>query len=156
MYLLRQAWAYSVDPEMQNAASYQDLHCLPLIQLFLDTTLGSKSYLFKFYIKNDKDLRCLSTKGKYSKVTDTEIKWSILSKSVTIIIFVKFIDQLIDYPINCATLGQNYIGLFSWCKSYPTSWNSTENFDTYRLADLYRQTWESREQALELYKIWHK
>ena len=32
----------------RNAASHQDLHCLPLIQLFLDTTLGSKLYLFKF------------------------------------------------------------------------------------------------------------
>ena len=45
---------------------------------------------------------CLNTKGKYSE--DTEIKWSIISKSVMIIIFVEFIDQLIDYPINCASL----------------------------------------------------
>ena len=37
--------------------------------------------------------------GKYAKVTDTEMKWSIISKSVTIIVFVVFIDQLIDYPI---------------------------------------------------------
>ena len=37
-------------------------------------------------------------------VTDTKIKCSIISKSVTIIIFVEFIDQLIDYPINCASL----------------------------------------------------
>ena len=29
-----------------NAASHQGLHCLPLIQLFLDTTLGSKLYLY--------------------------------------------------------------------------------------------------------------
>ena len=42
--------------------------------------------------------------GKYGKVTDIEIKWSIISKYVTIIIFVEFIDQLIDYPINCASL----------------------------------------------------
>ena len=47
-----------------------------------------------------KELRCLNTKGKYSKVTNTEIKWSIISKSVMIIIFVGYIDQLIDYPIN--------------------------------------------------------
>ena len=47
---------------------------------------------------------CLNTKGKYGKVTDSEIKWSIISKSVTIIIFVELIDQLIDYPINCASL----------------------------------------------------
>ena len=35
----------------------------------------------------------------YGKVTNTEIKWLVISKSVTIIIFVEFIDQLIDYPI---------------------------------------------------------
>ena len=51
-----------------------------------------------------KELRCLNTKGKYGKVTKTEIKWSIISKSVMIIIFVEFIDQLIDYPINRASL----------------------------------------------------
>ena len=48
--------------------------------------------------------RCLNTKGKYGKVTNTEIKWSIISKAVMIIIFVEFIDQFIDYPINCASL----------------------------------------------------
>ena len=37
--------------------------------------------------------------GKYGKVTGTEIEWSIFSESVTIIIFVEFTDQLIDYPI---------------------------------------------------------
>ena len=42
--------------------------------------------------------------GKYGKVTDTEIKWLIICKSVTMIIFVEFIDPLIDYPINCANL----------------------------------------------------
>ena len=51
-----------------------------------------------------KEFRCLNTKGKYSKVTNTEIKWSIISKSVMIIIFVEFIDQLIDYRINRASL----------------------------------------------------
>ena len=66
--------------------------------------MGSKLYLFKFKIKYGRELRCLNTKGKYSKVTNTEIKWSIISKSVMIIIFVEFIDQLIDYPINCASL----------------------------------------------------
>ena len=39
---------------------------------------------------------CLNSKDKYDKVTDTEIKRSIISKSVMIIIFVEFIDQLID------------------------------------------------------------
>ena len=47
---------------------------------------------------------CLNTKRKYDKVTNTVIKWSIISKSVMIVIFVKFIDQLIDYPINRASL----------------------------------------------------
>ena len=37
--------------EATFVASYQGLHCLPLIQLFLDTTVGSKLYLFKFDIK---------------------------------------------------------------------------------------------------------
>ena len=48
--------------------------------------------------------RCPNTKGKYGKVTDTEIKWSIIGKSAMIIFFVDFIDQLIDHPINCAIL----------------------------------------------------
>ena len=55
-----------------------------------------------------KELRCLNTKAKYSKVTGTEIKWSINSKSVKIIIFVESIDQLIDYLINCASLNELY------------------------------------------------
>ena len=55
-----------------------------------------------------KELRCLNTKGKYGKVTDTEIIWSIINKSVTIIIFVEFIDHFIHYPINCATLSYGY------------------------------------------------
>ena len=52
-------------------------------------------------------VRCLNTKGKYSKVTNTEIESSIISKSVMIIIFVEFIDQLINYQINCASLRIN-------------------------------------------------
>ena len=32
------------------------------------------------------------------------MKWSIISKSVMIVIFVEFIDQLIDYPIILASL----------------------------------------------------
>ena len=48
-YSDRQAWANNVDPDerLQNAASHQGLHCLPLIQQFLGTTCGSKLYLFK-------------------------------------------------------------------------------------------------------------
>ena len=63
-----------------------------------------------------KDFRCLNTKGKYGKVTNTEIKWLIISKSVMIIIFVEFIDQLIDYPINCASLSPQLQrnGLNAW------------------------------------------
>ena len=50
MFSDRQAWANSVDPDEmpQDAASHQGLHCLPLIQQFLDTTVVSKLYLFKF------------------------------------------------------------------------------------------------------------
>ena len=50
MYSDRQAWANSIDPDEtpQNAASHLDLHCLPLIQQFLDTTSGSELYWFKF------------------------------------------------------------------------------------------------------------
>ena len=42
--------ADSVDPDKtpQNAASHQGLHRPPLVQLFLDTTLGIILYLFKF------------------------------------------------------------------------------------------------------------
>ena len=65
--------------------------------------MGSKLYLFKVKIKYGKELRCLNTRSKYGKITNTEIKWSIISKSVMIIIFVKFIDQLIHYPINRAS-----------------------------------------------------
>ena len=57
--------------------------------------------------KYGKQLRCLNAKGEYGKVTYTEKKWSIISKSVTIIFFfffVVFIDQIIDYPINCESL----------------------------------------------------
>ena len=50
MYMDRQAWAKSVDPDEtpQNATSYQGLHCLPITQQFLDTAMGSKLNLFKF------------------------------------------------------------------------------------------------------------
>ena len=47
---------------------------------------------------------CLNTKGKYGKVTSAEIKWSMICKSVMMVIFVEFIDQSIDYPINPASL----------------------------------------------------
>ena len=50
-----------------------------------------KFYLFKFQIKYGKELRCLYIRGKYAKVTDTEIKWSIISKFVTIIIFLLYL-----------------------------------------------------------------
>ena len=50
MYSDRQAWANSIDPDEmpQNAASHVGLHCLPLIQQFLDTPSGSELYWFKF------------------------------------------------------------------------------------------------------------
>ena len=40
----------------------------------LDTILGSKLYLFKFWIKYGKELLCLNTKGKYGEMRDIEIK----------------------------------------------------------------------------------
>ena len=48
-YLDRHAWANNVDPDHmpQNMASDQRLHCLPLIQQFLDTLTGSKIEFFK-------------------------------------------------------------------------------------------------------------
>ena len=57
--------------------------------------------------------------GKYVKVTNSEIKRSIISKSVMIIIFVEFINQLIDYPINCASLTHNIHELYDpkYCRS---------------------------------------
>ena len=56
-------------------------------------------------MKYGKEFKCLNTKGNYGKVTDTEIKWLIFSKFVMIIFFfVEFINQLMDYLINCASL----------------------------------------------------
>ena len=83
--------------------------------------MGSKLYLFKFYIKYGKKLQCLNAKDKYGKVRDTEIKWSIISKSVMIIIFVEFIGQLIDYPIYRASLS-GYLCLCSNMR--PPTWIS--------------------------------
>ena len=51
---------------LQNAAFDQDLHCLPLIQQFLE--MGSERELCKFYDKYRKELRCLNTEGTYSMV----------------------------------------------------------------------------------------
>ena len=45
MHLDRHAWA---NRRPRWDASHQNLHCLPLIQQFLDKTLGSELYLFKF------------------------------------------------------------------------------------------------------------
>ena len=44
---------------LQNAASDQGLHCLPLIQLILDVSAGSNTDLFKFKGKYGKELWCL-------------------------------------------------------------------------------------------------
>ena len=63
MYSDRQAWANNLDPDEtpQNAASHLGLHCLPLIQQFLDTTLGSELYWFKLKNIYGKELRCPNT-----------------------------------------------------------------------------------------------
>ena len=42
----------------QNTVSHLGIHCLPLIQQFLDTKSGSKLYLVKFENKYGKELRC--------------------------------------------------------------------------------------------------
>ena len=65
----------------------------------LDTAASSKLDLFKFYIKYGKEMRCLNIKGKYSKVTNTEIKLSIIIKSVMMVIFCgiyRSINRLFD------------------------------------------------------------
>ena len=65
-------------------------------------------------MKYDKELRCLNTKGKYGKVTNTEIKWSIISKSVMIIIFVELINQSIIRLIMPALLVSTVSSLSTW------------------------------------------
>ena len=53
-----------------------------------------------------------------------------ISKSVTLIIFVEFMDQLIDYPINCASLSNN-----------PKYWDRqafANGVDTYQMQHLNR------------------
>ena len=62
MYSDRQALANSIDPDemRQNAASHLGLHCLPVIQQFLNTTMGSNLYMLKFH-KYGKELRCSNT-----------------------------------------------------------------------------------------------
>ena len=63
MYSYKQALANSIDPDemLLKAASHQGLLCLPLIQHFLNTTSGSKLYLFKYQNKYGKELKCLNT-----------------------------------------------------------------------------------------------
>ena len=61
-------------------------------------------------MKYGKELRCLNTEGKYGQVTKTWMKQSIISKSVMTVIFVEFIDLLIDYPINRASFTVNVYG----------------------------------------------
>ena len=49
MYSDRQAWANSVDQDetVHYFVSHEGQHYLPCIQQFLDTTAGSKLYVFK-------------------------------------------------------------------------------------------------------------
>ena len=65
-YWDRQVCANSDDPyqKLQNAASDQGLHCLPLIQQFIDKSISSKVDLFKLLDKCGK-VRCPNIKGKY-------------------------------------------------------------------------------------------
>ena len=48
LYVFGQTNNVDSDERPQNVASHQGLHCLPLVQLFLDTALGSELYLFIF------------------------------------------------------------------------------------------------------------
>ena len=90
--------------DIANAVSHQGLHCLPLIQLFYTQHWIVSCTCSNFELSMVRSWGVWIQKGKYGKVRDTEIKWSIIRKSVTIIIFVESIDQLIDYLINCASL----------------------------------------------------
>ena len=49
MYLNRQAWANSVDPDqtLQNAASDQGLHCHPVLHTFTGSELIEEKYKIK-------------------------------------------------------------------------------------------------------------
>ena len=53
-----QAWAQMVgsDQMLQIVASHQCLHCLPLIEQLLDTSVGSKIDLLKFYNRCGKEI----------------------------------------------------------------------------------------------------
>ena len=53
----------------QNAASDQDLPCLPLTQQFLDTSTGSKRDSFKLMDKYAKELMGLNIYRKYSRIS---------------------------------------------------------------------------------------
>ena len=55
MYWDRQARENNIDPDEmpQNGTSHQGLHCLPLIQQFLDAILDSELFKFK-----NKMVRC--------------------------------------------------------------------------------------------------
>ena len=97
--VLSEDWCHEL-PQMQRLRVYTICHSSSYFRHNID----SKFYFSNFLIKYGKELRCMNAKGKYGKVTDTKIKWLIICKSVTIIIFVEFIDQLIYYPINCASL----------------------------------------------------
>ena len=65
----RQARANSVDPDktLQNVASHQGVQSLPRIQQFLNTTSGSKLYLFKFKNKYGKEFWALLFKVSLAK-----------------------------------------------------------------------------------------
>ena len=58
MYWERKAQPNSVEPDQQpqKAASNQGQNCLPLMQQFLDTSIGSSTDLFNFGGKYGKEL----------------------------------------------------------------------------------------------------
>ena len=81
-------------------------------------------------------------KRKYHKVRDSELKWLIISKSVTIIIFVEFIDQLIDYPINCVSLNITATKIYKYTKIlFQTYFLNANIFPDNKAATLSRRLW---------------
>ena len=75
----------------QNVASHQDLHCLSLIQQFLDTTSSSK--LLKFFNKYGKKLKCPNTTSKYDAKYQEKSRWDTLKEDSDLLLTTKAKDS---------------------------------------------------------------
>ena len=98
----------------KRGVSHQSLHCLPLIQLFQTQHWVVNSTYSNVLISMVRSWGVWMLRVNMVKQQTQKLKWSIISKSVTIIIFVDFIDQLINYPINCASLNFYCFSLCKW------------------------------------------